>query len=324
MAQKQQNKLNSLAWWKNALANGAPAINSSMPPARGWYRQRRKGEQYRPCAYWYDDKSGKLKWSGLRELVDKQYWTETDPETNELDITEEKARDLWLFIHKHPISYETYEAVTGGAPWPDIDPTVAAASNTMMGHNNPPSDPVADYAQKIDIAEAGADKYSEIVSDEQAAQAQTLRAHLLKLHGDADKLREAEKKPFFEQAKAVDSKWQPLVKKAKTVADKIRAAIADFETKKLQAKAAAADKPPAPDDAREKPAPIPAIKGAIGRAAIVRTRRVATAITNLEALLYSIKSRPEFEPLLLTLAQKILDENGDVLGVSINTVAEVR
>jgi hypothetical protein len=318
----QQQNINSLAWWRAALAGNAPEINSEMSPARGWYRQRRKGEQYRPCAYWYDDASGKLKWAGLKKLVDKKYWTEIDPETNEPDITELKARDLWMFIHKHPISYETYEAVCSGKPWPDIDPTVAFASSTLIGNNNPPSDPVVDLTQQIDIATTGADKYAEIVSDEQAAQAQTLRAHLLKLHGDADKLREAEKKPFFDQAKAVDTKWQPLVKKAKAVADKIRAAIAAFETKKLQAKAAAA-KPPAPDDASEKPAPIPAIKGASGRAASVKTRRVATAITNLEALMVSLKGRPELEPLLLGLAQKILDANEDVLGVAIENRAEV-
>lgn len=309
------SNLNSLDYWKAALAGDLSAFNSNVP-ARGWYRARRKGEEYKPCAYWYDDNGG-LKWVGLREFVDKSKWTERDPVTGELDIDEDNARRLWLFIHKNPISYRTYEKVDAGEPWLDIDPVVSA--HQLVNSNQPIVDPAEEFKKKIEEAGVSSDKYIEITSDEQAVQAQTLRAHLLKLHKDSEENRKELKKPFQNEADLVDSKWMPVTKLAKTFADKIRSAIAAWETKKLQAK-----KPPAPDDVSEKPPQIPAIKGASGRAASVKPRRVAVAITNLDALMHSLKGRPELEPLLLGLAQKILDENGDVLGVSIDTVAEVR
>jgi hypothetical protein len=288
--------LNSLEFWKKALAGDISAFDANQP-ARGWYRARRKGEEYKPIAYWYEDDKLQCLWGGD-------------------DVDEEKARKLWLWAHKNPISYETYQKVANGEPWPDVDPVVAA--HQLATSNQQELSPIEAFDKKVEEAFASASKYDEVASDEQAVQAQTLRAHLLKLHKDADAIREEEKKPYFEEVKAVDNKWQPSLKKAKALADKIRGAIAAYETKKLQAK-----KPPAPDNISEKPVTT-SIKGATGKAATVKTRRVATAITNLEAFMVSVKGHADLSPLLLGLAQKILDENGDVLGVSIETRAEVR
>lgn len=287
--------LNSLDWWKAALVGNAPAFDPNIP-ARGWYRARRKGEDYKPIAYWYNNDKLECMWG-----------TE--------DVEEEKARKIWLWAHKNPISHEVYEKVMDGGSWPDIDPVVAA--HNIVNSNQIELSPVEEFDKKVEEASASADKYNEVTSDEQAVQAQTLRAHLLKMHKDADGLREEEKKPYFEEAKAVDNKWQPSLKKAKGLADKIRQAISAWETKKLNAK-----KPPAPDNVSEKNSPT-VIKGASGRAAVVKERRVVTAITNLDALMHSLKGRPELEPMLLGLAQKILDENGDVLGVSIEKRAVI-
>lgn len=292
------NNLNSLEWWKAALAGNPPVFDPNVP-ARGWYRAKRKGEEYKPCALWYDD-------NGVLQCL-----------FGDEDIEEGKARQMWLWLHKNPISYKTYEKVAAGEPWPDMDPTVAA--HKLVSSNQPQAaKPVDEFQKKIDEAAAGAQKYEEVTSDEQAVQAQTLRAHLLKLHKDGEEKRKELKQPFQNEADAIDSIWMPVTKKAKTFADKIRAAIAAWETRKIQSK-----KPPAPDDVSEKAAPT-TIKGASGRAASVKSKRVAVAVTNLDALMHSLKGRPELEPLLLTLAQKILDENGDCLGVSISVEAQVR
>jgi hypothetical protein len=295
----------TLSVWKRALAGQTPQdVNN---PARGWYRGKRKGEDYQPIAYWYDDDgTGPLEW----------LWGKDNDWGNGIKVDEQKARELWIHVRKHPISYDTYQIVIAGGSWPDVDPVVAA--HQFASSNQKELSLIETFDKKVEEASAAVGKYDEVTSDEQAVQAQTLRAHLLKLHKDADSLREEEKKPYFEEVKAVDNKWQPSLKKAKALADKIRAAIAAYETKKLQTK-----KPPAPDDVAEKSAPT-SIKGAYGKAATVKTRRVVTAITNLEAFMVSVKGHADLPPLLLGLAQKILDDNGDVLGVSIETRAEVR
>ena len=291
------SNLNSLDWWKAALSGNPPAFDPDKP-ARGYYRARRKGEEYKPLAIWYDD-DGKI----------QCLW-------GDQEVEEVTARKLWLWVHKNPISYKTYEKVMAGEPWPDVDPTVAA--HQLVNSNQPQAKPVDEFQKKIDEAAEGASQYETIDSDEQAIKAQTLRAHLLKLHKDSEEKRKELKQPFQNEADAIDSIWMPVTKKAKTFADKIRSAIAAFETRKLQAK-----KPPAPDDVSEK-APNTTIKGASGRGASVKSRRVAVAVTNLDALMHSLKGRPELEPMLLGLAQKILDNNEDCLGIAIETQAEVR
>jgi hypothetical protein len=290
----EKENLNSLDWWKAALAGNAPPFDPEKP-ARGWYRARRKNEDYKPYAYWYDAATGELQCLCAGEEID-----------------EERARKLWLWVHKNPITYKTYESVVAGNPWPDVDETVAA--QRLVSHNDTKIDPVDAYTRKIEEAGLGVGKYSEVTSDEQAAQAQTLRDHLLKLRKEADEKREEVKKPYWTEIKDIDGKWMPVIKKAKEYADKIKLALAAYETKKLKT-------PPGPDE--EAPAKT-IIKGATGRAASVRKKRVATAITNLDVFILSVKDRPELEPLLLTLAQKILDENNDVLGCAIDIVAEIR
>lgn len=293
MAEQTVN-LNSLDWWKASLAGNAPTFDPNVP-SRGWYRGKRKGEDYKPIAYWYNDK---------KELV--CLW-------GGKEIDEEQARKLWLWAHKNPISYKVYQDVIAGKPWPDIDPTVAAAK--LAGHNDPPDDPLDAAKRKIELAGAGVSKYAEIEDDETAAKAQTLRSHLLQLQKDTDNKREALKRPFWEEVKSLDGRWMPVVKSAKSYADKLREYLSKYETSKLRC-------PPAPD--QEQIVYSTTIKGASGRAASVRKRRIAKKITNLEALLHSIKDLPEFEAAVLAIAQKILDRNEDVLGCLIEVEADIR
>jgi hypothetical protein len=131
---------------------------------------------------------------------------------------------------------------------------------------------------------------------------------LLELSGEADKQREGLKRPIIDAGKAIDAKWQPLVKKAKDFADTIRAAISAWETTKL----------------RKAQAVPTTIKGAAGRAASVKPRRVVTAITNIDVLFQALKGRPEVLALFMELAQKIVDANQDVLGVTIEQRMDVR
>jgi hypothetical protein len=309
---------NDLTWWRNALAGNVAAIDVNTP-CRGWYRARRKGQPYRPVAYWWEgDAQEQLVCLYDGELIDEHI-----------------ARERWPFVSKNPVPYEVYRLVAEeGGEWPDID-SVAAEQLRGKGDNNPPSDPAELLKEQIESASAGADAYATIADDATAAKAQTLRSRLLELSGEADTQREKLKAPHWEAAKAVDAKWQPLVKNAKAVADKIRAALSEWETAKMRK--AAAEQAKAQAEAQKaidagKPVPPPPppvapsgpIKGAAGRAASVKKRRVVTSISNLDAVFMCVKNRPEVAALFMKIAQEIVDNNQDVLGVVIETVADVR
>ena len=100
--------------------------------------------------------------------------------------------------------------------------------------DNRPSFSVADVLRdQIDAAKAGVGTYAKISDDETAGKAQSLRSRLNELSGEADKKREALKRPHLEAGKAIDKEWQPLVKSAKEAADGIRSALSAYETDKL-------------------------------------------------------------------------------------------
>lgn len=322
------NNLNSLRWWRTALklkqaGKDIPTVVAEDVPQRGFYRSRRKGGPYEPVSIWY---------------VGDELFCFIGTERQE----DAFARKVWTYISRQPITHEVYTAVADeGKPWPDIDPTVAEQQRTSVGGNNPPTDPAELLKEQIESATAGAERYKEIASDAEAATAQTLRSRLLELYNSADGEREKQKRPHLDAGVAIDAKWMPMVRSAKLFADAIRTALSVWETAKLRkqreehekaqaAYQAAQNEAKATGDLPEIAAPPPpvekpqAIKGAAGRAASVRSRRVVVEITDLDALWHSMKGRKDVQAFLLQLAQKIVDDNQDVLGVKIETQANVR
>jgi inorganic pyrophosphatase len=175
--------------------------------------------------------------------------------------------------------------------------------------------------EQIDSAAAGIKVYEKIEDDTTQAKAQSLRSRLLELSGEADKKREAEKKPFLEGGKSVDKKWKPLVDAAKNAADAIRAAMSSWETtkankakaerdeaeKKARAASAEAEKAGKPVAIVHVPPPPPAplnVKGAYGRAAAVKPVKFVSKVTDLDALFVYFKAYGEVEECLLDLARK--------------------
>ena len=309
--------------WRALLRGARPEVNPDNPQP-GFYRVRKvKGGPFVPLAYWFAD-------GALVCVLDGAA------------IPETRGRELWQWACSNPVENSVYNAVVAGGQWPDIDPTVAAAKEEKrhgMGGNNPPEDEVLLLQEQIDAAAAGVSAYAKITDDETQRKAQTLRSWLLELSGTADKKREAEKKPHWDAAKAVDAKWQPLVKRAKELADKIRDAMGVYETAKLRAEREAAAKAeaerraheeaarkaalanePAPPPPAPPPAPAPTasapIKGAAGRAATTKLVKVVT-VTDQDAVYAYMKTRPEVVELLGRLAQRAVDAGHDVPGVSI-------
>lgn len=309
-------------YWQNALAGNFGAVHEGDAQP-GFYRKRvSRGGPFVPVAIWEQD--GKV--------------------IATVDGKPTAADDVWTYACQHPISEEVFRARADGKPWPDEDASVTqslAPPPAGMGDNAPPTDPAEILKGQIEAASAGAARYAEITDDETADAAQSLRARLNELSGEADKAREKAKKPHLEAGKEIDAKWQPLVKAAKGAADAIKAALGAHETRKARAAAeaqrvadearraaekAAADaleagKPPpaiVPPAPAPEPAPEPAatIRGAYGRAASVKVVKVAKVVDQ-DAAYGGLRKHPEMVALIATLAQRATTAGVEVPGVEV-------
>lgn len=319
--------------WKRLLKGELTDINQDDPLSGYWRTRRFRGGPLEPVAIWRDADGLNVQCAGKDVELDK----------------------VWPYAARNPVTYAAYQARMETGKWPDIDDAVHDQQQEAVargrGDNNAPSDPAEILKEQIESASAGAEAYKTITDDETLAKAQTLRSRLLELSGQADKHRDALKRPHLEAGTAIDAKWQPLVKGAKAVADTIRAAMAAWETVKLkeqrekEAKDAearrvhqeAADKAAAEAAATGKPAPAPPppqaqtiqpmpapIKGAAGRAASVRTKVFVKSISDLDKLFQYMRLRPELSDLLLALAQKAVDAGRtDVPGIITEERAKV-
>lgn len=195
------------AWWRAALAGGAPPIHADEPAA-GFYETRSKnkatGEVTRGVvAYWYAPDGALCCKSGAAMLDDL------------------RARERWPYASKRPITKEVYDAVRAGKGWPDESPAAAAdraRAATSDGRARPNAaevDPnsLAVMRERADdltreaerLIKAGAAK-----TQDASDQAADLADRLLKLEKAADERRRAEMRPHEEAAAEVDGQWRPL------------------------------------------------------------------------------------------------------------------
>lgn len=310
-------------YWRSALAGNTLPIHEGEPQL-GFYRKRtKKAGPFVPVAIW--EQEGRVV-----ALVDGQ---------------EADAAEIWSFVCQYPVTELQYRDRIATGKWHDEDEAVTQSLAHDIQNEN--ADPATIMADQIDSALAGAADYQDIRSDEVAAKAQSLRSRLLELSGDADKKREAEKKPHLEAGRSIDAKWQPLVKKAKEAADAIRKALGAHETRKDQerraaeeayrkaeayeAALAAASQPktvtPLPQPT---PAPAPApepvqtqVRGAYGRAATIKTIKVAT-VNDQDAAYGFLKGHKELVELIARLSQRAVDAGYAVPGVSVEERKDVR
>jgi hypothetical protein len=312
-------------WWRRALAGepiggAALPVNDSDCQPGFWRKRTSRAGPFVPVATWLQD--GKM-----IALVDGR---------------EADAAEAWTYICRYPITEEQYHSRVQTGTWHDEDSNVSQSlAPPSAGHNQPPQDEAEILASQIDAASANAAEYETISDDATASKAQSARARLNELSGQADKRREALKKPHLEAGKAVDATWQPLVKRAKAAADAIASALGAHETRKAREaaeiarkaeearrmaeqealKAAEAGKPaPAPVAAPPTPPvaaePTTAIRGAYGRAASVKTVKVAT-VTDYAAAAGYLINQAGVKDAIDKAAQKAVDAGFDVPGVTV-------
>lgn len=322
-------------WWSRAIESpkeiGQPHLPVSADnPEQGFYKTRWPGKPWEPVAIWKEGDD----WVALRsgKPVD--------------------AAEVWNWCCRYPITTEAYQMALDEGRWAGDDPTVVE----MLGHNIGDTDDLTTLADQIESAKQGAEAYRDIQSEEEAGKAQSLRARMNELAGQADKIREKLKKPHFEAGKKIDADWMPLVKEAKAVADQLRKFIEAFKTEQLRqlrlleerrrraeqarledearlreeiraAEAAGMTPviPPAPEPLPPPPPPITdtTVKGNYGRAANVGTEMIVTAITDQDALYQYLRKNEALKLFMLDLAQKAVRAGQPVPGVEVEERAKI-
>ena len=251
--------------------------------------------------------------------------------------------EVWSHVCGNPISEDLYRTIERGGQWPDLDEAVAASlrSNRRPGSNEPENE-IEILRDQIESAKQAVSEYATIKDDETCARAQSLRSRLLELGREADKKREAEKRPHLEAGKAIDAVWQPLVKDAKAGADAILAAEKAFQREKYQAEQRrraeeqerqrriaeeeAKRNPVAPVAPVTPSSPEPikpaAIRGGYGRAATVREVKVAKVVDQ-DAAYGALREHPEMVKLIDALAKRAFKAGLTLPGVEIVDDVEV-
>ena len=183
---------------------GKPAEISEGKPLPGYYEMRdgKTGPRL-PVAIWLA--GGELKCRVGAEMRD--------------------AHKVWTWCAKRPIPKALAKAAFETGRWSDEPEALPARSNM-------PADPFE--AVKIEIedraaqAEAWLAAHPMIATQMDCDIARNMQAALLNAEKQADKDRQAEKRPHFEAGKAVDAKFKPLTAMAATWAARLRDAIGGF------------------------------------------------------------------------------------------------
>lgn len=326
--------VNRWGWWQAALKDPS-AIGKRLAvhegdPQQGYYRTRFKGGRWEPVAIFYPD--------GSDQMVAYR------------DGREVPADEVWTYACRYPVSYEAYNAAMDGKGWPDDDAVVAKQVQPPepgIGDNSGEVDEAEKLKDQIEAAVKGVDAYAAIKDDETAAKAQSLRNRLNELSGDADKKRDALKRPHLDAGAAIDKKWMPLVKSAKAGADKVRAAMDAWETEKLRRQRAkeaqeaealrlqqeaAQAATPASEAPQVDLAPAPQtiaaptqIRASYGKAASVSAKIVVDQVTDWPALAVYMSNHKECQDLLRQLAQRALDAgHRNIPGITLTEIAKVK
>ncbi|OVE94504.1 hypothetical protein B7W85_13205 [Allorhizobium ampelinum] len=316
----------------NALKDPSKVGSKDLPvhdgdPHIGYYRTKNRDKTFDPVAIFYPD--------GSNEMVAYRNGREVSP------------IDIWTWCCRYPVTYEAYNEAVAGNGWADDPKTVIAniaPKDAVIGDNSGDVDEADTLKDQIEAALAGAKAFADITDDEAAAKALSLRNRLNELSGQADKIREKEKKPHLKAGQAIDARWNPLVKSAKAGADEVKSKIAAWETEKLrqrrQEEARIASQITYDADTQSAQSPIrgdtkspPAIssvdsgkiKAAYGKSASVAVATVVDQVTDWPALAVYMSSHSECQEVLLKLAQRAIDAGRtNVPGITIKEIAKVK
>lgn len=180
-------------WWRDALAGRMGEIHEDRPQP-GFYKLRdgRDGP-WKPVAIW--NANGAL----VARVGDES----RDP------------FDVWVWCAKHPVAKLDAKYAFEHGSWPGDVPLPTNAATLSL------QEEIADASEQAEAFLRSTPIDGKIAADTAA----NWRARLIDLGKQADKQREAEKRPHDEAAKAVQLKWKPSIESAADAANRLRDAL---------------------------------------------------------------------------------------------------
>lgn len=301
------------SYWQGQLAGQNPSLPDLMPQP-SCYRDR-------------DDPVM------IRVLGDEMFaWLGRKGQQKKVRADAGFAETRFSFFCRNAIPSKLYDEVTNhGAAWPDAAPDVRGEIG-----DNLPSDPFERLLVELESHEerVAAFLQQEITTEDQATKAGLWSSKIAGIGKELDGMREAEKRPHDEAAKAVQAKFKPKVDLAAGLARKLkdhmapwllakkrRAEAEERERQEASRKAAESLEMPAPEPAQTR-APSKVVTGGVS----VRTRQIAV-ITDLPAAcaFYATWPNPprELVKLIEGFAEKNLKAGSAVPGAELKTIESV-
>ena len=196
----------SYSWWRQALLGHFGPIHENDPQP-GYYRMRKgRGGRWVPAAIW--EEKDKLTLSCL------------------VDGVEQDPFEVWTWVCRYPVSYETYVAVAErGEAWPeDLPERLDAGSETIrqstrgIGDNSSGVTEAEEFLEEIEMLWQSAEEWVQVVqspsSQAEADKAANYAERFSNLETRAEEARTAEKKPVLDEGRRIDAKWKPVISKA--------------------------------------------------------------------------------------------------------------
>jgi hypothetical protein len=138
---------------------------------------------------------------------------------------ERNAYDVWTWVCRYPIDYETYVAVAEeGQPWPEEVPA--------LGHNSQSLNEAEVVGEEIEALSLSAMNWLEtlptIENQSDADKAANYADRFSALETRAEEARIIEKRPSLEEGREIDARWKPVVSKAQDAKAKMKKAIEPY------------------------------------------------------------------------------------------------
>ena len=208
----------SHTYWQNALSGNFGAVHENDPQC-GYYRMRKgRGGPWVPAAIW-------LEGQGSLRQGENSINSDSGKLVCLVDGKERNAYDVWTWVCRYPIEYETYVAVAeDGKPWPEEVPA--------LGHNSQSLNEAEVVGEEIEALSLSAMNWLEtlptIENQSDADKAANYADRFSALEIRAEEARVIEKRPSLEEGREIDARWKPVVSKAQDAKAKMKKAIEPY------------------------------------------------------------------------------------------------